>query len=213
MANLTTTNQINSGSLESLIQNDTLLVQAWKTTNPEMVQLEFAEKKSANQTSSVLSLLNESNPAFQRKGTRCWLSVHIDDVDKHLGLDVSPSNSGWDFDDKRQKECLTLNVLNPVKISDGPYQTERFRVRVAETIDVEEADSYDVENELFKINPSTKTAITHKGRKIYVNKFILFQSEFDKNKDIKLPADNNENGTKATSSVAEEDVRIDMPTM
>ena len=124
-------NQLNSGSLDTLKPNETLLLQARKVANGK-IQLEVAEQiQVSDSPMNVLGMLNKSDDRFKSNARRTWITAEPTDAtelfDINFGTDaewyMGTSKSG------AQVELLDLNVLNPV-INDM-----RCRILVTETIE------------------------------------------------------------------------------
>ena len=155
-------NNLNSGSIEALQPNQTLLVSA-RQVNGGKVQLEFAEKiQATDRPVNALTILNASDSRFSSGARRCWVTAEPEDATKQFGVDFSESNEDWY--DTEKGMMLDLNILNPfTNLSGTDY---RFRLQVVETV---EANEWEAEN----IDRAAKRAgkdgdyITHEGNYIF----------------------------------------------
>ena len=191
-------NALNSGTLDTLNKGECLLLSAHKTKSNK-VQLQFAEKKSAN-SNSILARLNKSDDRFSSRATRCWLTVECSDVKELMGLDVSLSSDKWVIDTSTKKEIMELNVLNPV------MDDKLLRILVVEC-------TTPTDYEKANIKTSAKRAgkegeyIMHKNQHIFMHKDIV--DDFEDGDDVILVPDNNESGIQANSGVSESDVSVE----
>jgi len=190
-------NIINSGNVEDLQRGQSLLVSAHKTKSNK-VQLQFAEKKSAN-SNSILAKLNKSDSRFSSRATRCWLTVEPEDAKELLGIDVSLSSDNWEPDVNTKREFMELNILNPTM--DG----KQLRILVIETV---EPTDYEKANIATTAKRAGKDGdyIMHKNQHIFMHKEIT--DTFVDGDDVILVPDNEENSTQANSGVSEAEVTV-----
>ena len=164
-------NTQNSGSLQGLQMNDTLLVQARKV-NGQKVQLEFAEILQKDSTTPVnpLAIFNKSDDRFTQTGKarRAWMTVEPTDASEYLGIDLS-SNANWLV--VGNNEILELNILNPVATING--QTYALKVEIRETTEATEWQADNIETAA-KRRGKDGAYCTHKGLHIFSNSYIAF---------------------------------------
>jgi hypothetical protein len=191
-------NVLDSGSLDTLTKGESLLLSAHKTKSNK-VQLQFAEKKSAN-SNSILARLNKSDDRFSSKATRCWLTVEVADVKELMGLDVSLSSDSWVINPETKKEIMELNVLNPVMDD-----------KVLRIIVIESTNGSDYERANLKTRAKRAGRegeyIMHKNQHIFMHKDIV--DDFEDGDDVILVPDNNESGIQANSGVSESEVTVE----
>jgi len=156
------TNQINSGSLESLKYGDTLLVNARKVKN-DKIHLEFAEIVNNQTNQNVLSLLNKSDDAFSSKARRAWVTAEPSDATDFFNVDFGPT-SEWYMSDKG--EMMELNILNPT------MQDVRCRLKIEETIEGTDWQNDNVETAA-KRKGKNGDYITHLGAHIFSNTTVV----------------------------------------
>jgi hypothetical protein len=167
------TNTLNSGSLQGLQMDQTLMVSARKVAGAK-VQLEFAEvlQKESNQAVNPLALFNEGDSRFSQSGgaRRAWMTVEPLAASKYLGLDLTDTNTSWTVD-SLGREILMLNVLNPVAFING--EAVALKVEVAETTS---ANEYQADNVATAAKRRGKDGAycTHKGMYIFANTRIAF---------------------------------------
>ena len=166
------TNTLNSGSLQGLQMNETLLVSARKVAG-QKVQLEFAEilQKESTQSANPLAIFNKSDERFSQTGKarRAWMTVQPQDASSILGIDLSDS-AAWTVNNLGQ-EVLMLNVLNPVAIVNG--ETLALKVEVVETTTPTEYQLDNIETAA-KRRGKDGSFCTHKGNYIFANTRIAF---------------------------------------
>jgi len=154
-------NQLNTGSLDTLKQGDTLLVDA-RQVNGGKVQLEFAEiisTTSTNKGVNLLGLINKSDDRFSSNARRAWMTGEPSDIGDAFGIDLG-ANAAWYASEKG--EMLELNVLNPI------VQDLRCRVIVTETITPDEYQEANIEKKA-KRKGKEGPFITHNGNYIFSN--------------------------------------------
>jgi hypothetical protein len=165
------TNTLNSGSLQGLQMDQTLMVSARKVAGAK-VQLEFAEILQKDSTPAInpLAVFNKSDSRFAQTGKarRAWMTVEPVDASEYLGIDLS-SKAAWVV--IGNNEILELNVLNPVATING--QSYALKVEIRETTEATEwqADNLDT---AAKRRGKDGAYCTHKGLHIFSNAFIAF---------------------------------------
>jgi hypothetical protein len=151
--------KLNSGQLESLKPNETLLLSARKIKGGK-ISLEFAEViQTADRPTSVLSIMNQSDPRFSSRARRAWVSAEPKDATKVFGANFGDDGE-WYMSDKG--EILDLNMLNPL------YHGTRMRLRINETTEATEWQSENVKTAA-KRRGKDGDYITHKGSYIFSN--------------------------------------------
>jgi len=181
--NLNMANQLNSGSLDTLKLDETLLVHIQKSAN-DSYQALFVEKidrsiisgtsvtETTDRPVNVLADLNYSDDRFRRGGNNhVYVKATAKDLEAKLqiaGLDIENA----DFTPimtkgGKTKQALTLNILNPVNVENGC----RFRVVLSEDTT---PDTWQANNNDFKVNPSTGEALMKDGKHIYSHHYITY---------------------------------------
>jgi hypothetical protein len=165
-------NTLNSGSLQGLQMNQTLMVSARKVAGNK-IQLEFAEilQKESTQAVNPLALFNKSDSRFSQGGARrAWMTVEPSDASALLGIDLSDANPSWTTD-VLGREVLALNILNPqVLIGD---ELINLKVEVVETTEPSEYQSANLDTSA-KRRGKDGAFCTHKGKYIFANTRIAF---------------------------------------
>jgi hypothetical protein len=164
-------NTINSGSLDMIQENQTLLLSARKVSGNK-IQLEFAELiRTSTASANPLSLFNKSDDRFSvgNKARRAWLTSEAKDASIILGLDLSDS-AKWTVDGMG-REVLELNVLNPVADINGTEKT--LKVEIVETIEPTEWQAQNLQTSA-KRRGKDGAFITHKGMYIFANTRVVF---------------------------------------
>ena len=166
-------NTLNSGSLQVLQMNETLLVSARKVAG-QKIQLEFAEIISKDNSKAVnpLAVFNKSDDRFSQGGgaRRAWMTVEPSDASEYLGIDFSDKNKAWKLD-AMKRSVMMLNVLNPV----ATIGDEEIALKV-EIIETTQPNDYQADN----IETSAKRKgkdgayCTHNGLYIFANTRIAF---------------------------------------
>jgi hypothetical protein len=166
-------NTQNSGSLQGLQMNDTLLVQARKV-NGQKLQLEFAEvlQKESTQSVNPLAMFNAGDDRFSQSGgaRRAWLTVEAKAASTLLGIDLSDNNDAWTID-ALGREVLPLNILAPVAIVNG--EAIPLKVEVAETTQPTEYQLNNIETSA-KRRGKDGAYCTHQGLYIFANTRMAF---------------------------------------
>tara|TARA_R100001594_G_scaffold50780_1_gene84094 strand:+ start:40 stop:630 length:591 start_codon:yes stop_codon:yes gene_type:complete len=161
------TNQLNSGSLDSLKYGETLLLSARKVKN-DKIHLEFAEIINNQSAVNVLGMLNKSDDAFSNRARRAWVTAEPSDATEYFGVDFGPT-ANWYMTDKG--EMLDLNILNPT------MNDVRCRLLIQETIEGTDWQNENIETAA-KRKGKEGDYITHLGAYIFSNTSIVL-SETD----------------------------------
>lgn len=173
-------NAMNSGSVDAMNENDTILHKIWKTRSGDKVQLEFVEQIQNPFTSTsstginLLYLANKSDARFTSRGQRAWLTGTPEDVFPLFGLNANHINNNWEIDTRLEKEFVLLNILNPEVIGQASPDGEPIRARVQVTESLE-PNSYQLEDEegRCKRRGAEGDAILHEGKKIFVDRHVV----------------------------------------
>ena len=161
-------NTLNTGKLESLQPNETLLLGARKVSG-DKIHLEFAEIiQTSDRPASILSMLNESDARFSSRARRAWMTAEPQDATKHLGIDFSLNNDKWYMSDKG--EVMDLNILNPT-INDI-----RCRLVITETTEATEWQADNIETSA-KRRGRDGDFITQNGNYIFSNTTIVLNDD------------------------------------
>jgi hypothetical protein len=166
-------NTINSGSLDMIQENQTLLLSARKVSGNK-IQLEFAELiRTSTASVNPLGLFNKSDDRFNtgNKARRAWLTAEAKDASVILGLDLSDS-ANWSVDGMG-REVLELNVLNPVATINGT--DHQLKVEIVETIEPTDWQAQNLQTSA-KRRGKDGAFITHKGMYIFANTRIVFDN-------------------------------------
>ena len=123
-------NQLNSGSVETLKQGQTLLVSARKVGG-DKVHMEFAEVIPNGKGQNILGILNASDERFSANARRAWVTAEPADATKTFGINLG-IDAGWEATERG--EMLFLNILNPT--IDGT----RCRIQI---VDAETGEIFD----------------------------------------------------------------------
>jgi hypothetical protein len=164
-------NTINSGSLDMIQENQTLLLHARKV-NGGKIQLEFAELvKTSTASANPLGLFNKSDDRFNvgNKARRAWLTAEQTDASVILGLDLSDS-ANWTVDGMG-REVLELNILNPIATINGT--DHKLCVEIVETVEPTEWQAQNLQTSA-KRKGKDGEFITHKGMYIFANTRVVF---------------------------------------
>lgn len=164
-------NTINSGALEMLQENQTLLLSARKV-NGGKIQLELAELIKTTATSAnPLGIFNKSDDRFNvgNKARRAWITAEQKDASAILGLDLS-NNADWTID-QMGREVLMLNVLNPIAtVNDTDHY---LKLEIVETVEPTEWQAQNLQTSA-KRKGKDGAFITHKGMYIFANTRVVF---------------------------------------
>ena len=160
---------LNSGSVETLKQGQTLLVSARKVSG-DKIHMEFAEVIPNGKAQNILGILNASDERFSANARRAWVTAEPADAAKTFGINFG-IDAGWEATDKG--EMLFLNILNPT--IDGT----RCRILISETT---EANDWQEENKNKAAKRKGKEGpfITHEGNYIYSNTSVVMSDEAPK---------------------------------
>ena len=119
-------NQLNSGTLDTLNANETLLLQARKVANGK-IQLEVAESvQVTDRPINVLGMLNKSDDRFKSNARRTWITAEPTDATELFGVDFGLEAEWYMGTSKAgaSVELLDLNILNPtIKGAEGAFIT------------------------------------------------------------------------------------------
>ena len=159
-------NKLNSGTLDTLKQGETLLISARKVGG-EKIHLEFAEiVKSANNM-NVLSILNKSDERFSSSARRAWVTAEPVDAEESFEINFG-IDAGWEMTEKG--EMLFLDVLNPT------IGGTRCRLQINETTEATEWQSDNIETAA-KRKGKDGPYITHEGDYIFSNTSIVMSDD------------------------------------
>jgi len=170
-------NLINSGSIDTINQNETLLTRIL-TTSSDKVQLEFVESiqnphaAGSNGGINLLYLANKSDSRFSRKVQYGWLTGTPEDVYPLFGINA-PAESAWQTDE-RGKNYVQLDMLNPEIIGQVTVDGEpvRARVQVVESLIPNTYQAEDIENRC-KTRGKGGAAILNNGQRIFVTRSVM----------------------------------------
>ena len=160
-------NQLNSGSIDTLKKNDTLMVSARKV-NGGKISLEFAEIiETTDRLVSALTILNKSDDRFSSRPRRSWVSAEPTDASELFNVNFGDDGEWYDSE---KGEMLDLDVLNPT------YNGQRFRVQINETV---EGTQWQIDNADVAAKRRGKGGdfITHNGEYIYSNGDVVLVDE------------------------------------
>ena len=179
-------NQLNSGSLDTLKLDQTLLAYA-KKTSTDKYTLALVERIDRNSTPDTtaddsdfvdgLATLNYGDSRFQRGSLQyAWPNVSAEGLNRMLGIE------GFNIDaqdfttmttkDGKIVEKVDLNILNPISQSEGATKNKRMRVRIMESLTPttwKDKVTGETRTGQPKINPSTSEVLTKDGKSIYVD--------------------------------------------
>ena len=162
-------NQLNSGSIETLKKDDTLLVSARKI-NGGKVSLEFAEViETSDRLVSALTILNKSDDRFSSRPRRSWVSSEPVDAAELFNVNFGDDGEWYDSE---KGEMMDLDILNP------KYNGQRFRVQINETV---EGTQWQIDNADVAAKRKGKGGdfITHNGEYVYSNGDVVLVNEGD----------------------------------
>lgn len=172
-------NQLNSGSIETLKKDDTLLVSARKI-NGGKISLEFAEViETSDRLVSALTILNKSDDRFSSRPRRAWVSAEPSDASELFNVNFGDDGEWYDSE---KGEMMDLDVLNP------KYNGQRFRVQINETV---EGTQWQIDNADVAAKRKGKGGefITHNGEYVYSNGDVVLVNEGDNVTHTYLQAD------------------------
>ena len=173
-------NQINSGSIDTLNQNETLLTRIL-TTSTDKIQLEFVEQiqnphaAGSNSGINLLYLANKSDVRFSRRGGQyAWLTGTPEDVLPLFGI-TDIKETDWVPDPKKEgRNMIELNILNPEVMGQASPDGEpiRARVQVIESVEPNEWQAEDI-NSRCKTRGKDGDPIMHQGKHIFVQRTVM----------------------------------------
>jgi hypothetical protein len=166
-------NQLNSGSLDTLILGQTLLVSARKVSG-DKIHLEFAEIINAQTNVSIVGEFNKSDVNFSSKARRAWVTAEPVDATKLLKVDFGPT-APWRMSDRG--EMLDLDILNPAMFDDTG-KGERVQMLIKETTEPTEYQKANIQTTC-KRRGKNGDPITHQGAYIFSNTTMVRASRFD----------------------------------
>jgi len=161
-------NQLNSGNLNTLIQGQTLIVNARKVSG-DKIHLEFAEITNDRKNTSVIGEFNKSDVNFTSSARRAWVTAEPVDAKDLLGVDFGPQ-AEWYMSPKG--EIMDLNILNPT------IKGERVQILITETTEPTEWQQANIESSCKKAGKNGPP-ITHQGGYIFSNTSVVRASKFD----------------------------------
>tara|TARA_R100000656_G_scaffold98206_1_gene71255 strand:- start:63 stop:686 length:624 start_codon:yes stop_codon:yes gene_type:complete len=160
-------NQLDSGSLETLKQGETLLISARKVSGGK-IHLEFAEViEKKGQKQNILGILNASDERFSSSARRAWITAEPADASNTFEVDFGPT-ANWEMTEKG--EMLFLNILNPA------IDETRCRLQITETTEATEWQEANYDTAA-KRKGKDGDFITNEGDYIYSNTTIVMSSE------------------------------------
>ena len=190
-------NQLNSGTLDTLKPNDTLLLQARKVANGK-IQLEVAESiQVSDRPMNVLGMLNKSDDRFKSNARRTWITAEPTDASELFNVDFGMEAEWYMGESKAgtQVELLDLNILNPV-INDM-----RCRILVTETIEPTDWQAENVERAA-KRKGAEGEFITHDSNYIFSNTTLVLTNDDTKSMHTFLKPDSIAMQTGDTTTVS-----------
>jgi hypothetical protein len=155
--------------LEDLEVNETMLVQAIKTSDPDRIQLEFAEKVRGfeGSASALIQMANADDDRFGKAGARRhWLGGTLTSLSKMFNMNFG-DDADWEEDEKLEKEVLRLGVMNPT------IKGHRLRVVVQETTTPKDDYQKDNVETTAKRRGKDGDIITYNGKPIFSNTVLL----------------------------------------
>jgi len=173
------TNAMNSGSIPTLNENDTLLYRIWSTSS-DKVQLEFIENVNNPYRSgggagiNLLYLANKSDVRFTRRGYRAWLTGTAEDVYPLFNIDPNHVANSWQHDAERDKNYVELNIVNPtvVGVASPDGEVVRARVQITESTEPNTWQAEDPENRC-KRKGKDGEVMLHNGKKVFMNAQVV----------------------------------------
>ena len=159
-------NQLNSGSLSTLKEGQTILINGRKVKG-DKIKLEFGEiiKSPNSGQSSILGELNFDDERFTNSGVRrSWMTGTVEGINKVLGIRLD-TTSGWYMTEK--VEMVDLDILNPCH-TDGT----RLRMLVTETTEPTEYQQENVDTTCMR-RGKDGDYITHQGSNMWSNTTIV----------------------------------------
>ena len=159
-------NQLNSGSLSTLKEGQTILINGRKVKG-DKIKLEFGQiiKSPNSGQSSILGELNFDDERFTNSGVRrSWMTGTVEGINKVLGIRLD-TTSDWYMTEKG--EMVDLDILNPVH-TDGI----RLRMLVTETTEPTEYQKENVDTTCMR-RGKDGDYITHQGSNMWSNTTIV----------------------------------------
>lgn len=159
-------NQLNSGSLSTLKEGQTILINGRKVKG-DKIKLEFGEiiKSPNSGQSSILGELNFDDERFTNSGVRrSWMTGTVEGINKVLGIRLD-TTSDWYMTEKG--EMVDLDILNPCH-TDGT----RLRMLVTETTEPTEYQQENVDTTCMR-RGKDGDYITHQGSNMWSNTTIV----------------------------------------
>ena len=166
-------NSRESGSAETLEMGDSLL-QAITKTNSEagLVQIRLLEivRPDPEQSGDLKLLFQSLTREQSSKPRHAWMPIGYAELEAFFGIKVSERDE-W-FTNERDREELTLNILNPTFIATF-NKGKRIRVQVRESIYPKDEYQADNASKDAKKNPSTNQKMYYEGKYIFANTFVV----------------------------------------
>ena len=169
--------------ISALVPGQCLLVQAVRTSNPNKIQLEFAEKTRGleGDSNALLSMLNASDERFTSGARRAWVTAEIADASKMFGINFG-DDADWVMDPDVNKEVLPLGIMNP------EMSGFQLRVQIEETLEGTEWQLKNIETAA-KRRGKDGDYITHNGKYIFSNTRVVPLKKGVEPKHVLLQAD------------------------
>lgn len=171
-------NELNTGSLETLEQGQTLLTRV-RAVSGNKYEIEVAQIIKGESTGkNLLSMLNADDSRFTSKARRAWTNATAKMMEKYFEVDVTNLKVG---------KVMNLNILNPAM--DG----DRLVVAIRETTTPKSYINAEGENVTQKPKQIVKDGKTFifvanndpryaDGEIIYSNTIVDFESQFKHDK-------------------------------
>ena len=178
-------NLLNSGSLDTLNIDQTLLLQVQQTAN-DTYQAVFIEKIQRSNVATddddsgeidALASMNYGDDRFQRGSkTYVYTKVTAEGLEKLLNIDnLDIENSTFVSQTTKAGkviQVLKLNILNPINMdAEHPGYKMRWRVKIVEDTNPTE---WQAANNAGKINPSTGEVLSKDGKAIYTHNRVVY---------------------------------------
>jgi len=169
--------------ISALVPGQCLLVQAVRTSNPNKIQLEFAEKTRGleGDSNALLSMLNASDERFTSGARRAWVTAEIADASKMFGINFG-DDADWVMDPDVNKEVLPLGIMNP------EMSGFQLRVQIEETLEGTDWQLKNIETAA-KRRGKDGDYITHNGKYIFSNTRVVPLKKGVEPKHVLLQAD------------------------
>ena len=190
------TNQLNSGSLDSLKVGETLLISARQVSNGK-ISLEFAEKITAkDRPVSALTVLNASDDRFSSGARRGWATAEPIDASNAFGVNFGDDGEWYTSE---RGEMMDLDILNP------EFNGVRFRVQISESTEPTEWQAENLERAAKKAGKDGDY-ITHNGDYIFSNSDVVLLPEGTDPTHLFLTPDTERLAVKANTAVKQDEV-------